>query len=517
VSADEREREYLLGSAAMSLSAQGDLRAYQALMNGIPVPRHRLDPATLAAIQEPLEGDPIALDELLALRVEASRRVPPSSGAESAESAESAERGRGDFPRLARLPRRREWTVPELESEALHGLAGAWAEAVQPFTEAAPVGVLVATLLAFGSAVGHTPHVQVGALRHHANEFAVLVGPTSSGRKGEAMTLGCRPLRLADDGWTKRICGGFGSGESVVAEVRDPIVEHTEQGDQAVDAGADDERLLVLEDEFASVLAIAGRDGSTLSSLLRRAWDGTLPLENRTKARKSVASRHHVSALTAITPDELVRRVPETEIANGFLNRFLLVAVRRSHLLAEPPPLPGHLEAGYVEAFQAALTFARKRGGALVRDPEARERWKVAYEEELAIDRYGLAGAACSRAEAHATRLSLLYALLDRSKQIRCEHVEAALALWRYCERSALLVFGDRLGDQVADAIVEALDAKGLTRDELRDVFSRHRTAAELDNALALLLAAGRITEETEVTGGRPATRYRLAPHKEDA
>jgi AAA domain len=72
VNADERE--YLIGSAAMALG--GDLRAYQALTNGLPVPRDRLDAAMLERIGEPVAGDPLALDEALALRVEAARPVP---------------------------------------------------------------------------------------------------------------------------------------------------------------------------------------------------------------------------------------------------------------------------------------------------------------------------------------------------------------------------------------------------------------------------------------------------------
>ena len=159
------------------------------------------------------------------------------------------------------------------------------------------------------------------------------------------------------------------------------------------------------------------------------------------------------------------------------------------------------------------MTFARKSGGGLRRDAEADRLWRGAYEDELSVDRYGLAGAACSRAEAHVLRLSMLYALLDQSDVIRVEHVNAALAMWRYCEQSTVLLFGDRLGDPVADAIVEELATAGeagRTRSELRDLFGRNRTAAELDLALGVLEDQGRITSESEKTGGRPATRYRL-------
>jgi AAA domain len=66
---NEEERRYLLGSAALRLAC--DQRAYQALTNGVPVLRSRLNADLLAAVGEPLEGEPLELDEMLALRVEA--------------------------------------------------------------------------------------------------------------------------------------------------------------------------------------------------------------------------------------------------------------------------------------------------------------------------------------------------------------------------------------------------------------------------------------------------------------
>jgi hypothetical protein len=419
----------------------------------------------------------------------------------------------GDFGRFGRLGRRQTWMTPELEEAALHGPAGTWAEAVQPFTEACPVGVLVASLVAFGNAAGRSAYVPVTVTRHHANEFAILIGPTATGRKGESMRIGLRPLRLADEGWTARVQRGFGSGEAIVDAVRDEIVEVDAKGEERTVSGADDKRLLVHEEELASVLAVAGRDGSTLSPLIRSAWDG-VRLENRTKGRKLVATDAHVSVLGAITADELVRKVAATEVANGFLNRFLLVAVKRTKLLSEPKPIPGGIENEYVEAFRKGLAFARREAsGQMELDDEARGLWRQVYEAELSVDRYGLAGVACSRAEPHVLRLALLYALLDCSRTIGLAHLEAALAVWRYCERSALLVFGDRLGDPTADAILEAIRGAddGLTRTEIRDLFARHRSRAEIDAAVATLEGAGLIVGTPEQTGGRPAIRYRAA------
>lgn len=406
------------------------------------------------------------------------------------------------LPALSTLPTRAATTeYPVAEEEAFHGLAGYWAEAMAPYSEASRIGIVASTLVAFGAAAGRTPYVQVGGTPHYGNEFVILVGPTATGRKNEAIRIGLRPLRLADADWAAtQIMRGFGSGESLIEAVSDE---------------KDDRRLLVHEDEFAMPLNVAARKGSTLSGLLRSAWDGSR-LENRTRGSGvMVASEAHVSVLTGITPDELVRLVARSEIANGFLNRFLIVAVKRPGLLPNPPPIPGNVEAEYVTAFRGALTFARQCGTGFARSPDAAAFWDEAYRSELSVDRAGLAGAACSRAEAHTLRLSLLYALLDRSRVIEQAHVEAALAFWRYAEQSARALFGERLGDPVADDLLGALrevGARGLTRSQVRDHFSRHIEQSVLDEAIDRLITAKLVTKAQVPTAGRSATVYCARP-----
>ena len=104
---------------------------------------------------------------------------------------------------------------------------------------------------------------------------------------------------------------------------------------------------------------------------------------------------------------------------------------------------------------QAAIDAARKRG-LIERDPEARAMWRKVYPE-LTKDRPGMLGAITARAEAHALRFSLLYALLDQAPAIGCVHLEAALALWEYCEDSARYLFGDATGDPTADRVLAAI------------------------------------------------------------
>jgi hypothetical protein len=140
----------------------------------------------------------------------------------------------------------------------------------------------------------------------------------------------------------------------------------------------------------------------------------------------------------------------------------------------------------------------------------AMELWTAEYPR-LTAARTGAFGKATGRAEAHALRLALLYALLDRSAQIKAEHLQAALAVWGYAERSALYTFGDSTEDRDADRILEALRAapEGLTRSEIRrKVFDDNKPAAVIRHKLAILFRQGLARFETVETGGRPAQRW---------
>jgi DNA replicative helicase MCM subunit Mcm2 (Cdc46/Mcm family) len=129
---------------------------------------------------------------------------------------------------------------------------------------------------------------------------------------------------------------------------------------------------------------------------------------------------------------------------------------------------------------------------------DARELWCEAYEI-LTADRPGMFGAVTARAEAQTLRLSMLYALADYSDEIHEEHVQSALAVWEYCEESARVIFGDTGGDPDADKVLAELNEgpDGLTRTEIRDIFSRNKGTEELDRIRDTLVTAGRITRET--------------------
>ncbi len=416
---------------------------------------------------------------------------------------------------LGGLPRVELW--PTLAREALHGPAGRIVEALDPFSEADPVTTLVHVLTAVGNMIGPAPHARVQHDEHPGRLFAVLVGRTSKARKGTGWSGPRHLLAQVDEAWARhRVRSGLSTGEGLIHHVRDareeqePIKEKGRVvGYQSVivDEGEADKRLLAIEPEFAVVLKRMERQANELSGVLRQAWDSGV-LSTLTRGCPLRATGAHVSILGHCTEEEVRRYLTATERANGFANRFLWLLVQRSKVLPEGGALPEAEEAHLVNALSEVVRFGRA-AGEVRRDAEARAIWAEVYPR-LSEGEHGMVGAILSRAEAQVLRLSVLYAILDRSELIRPEHLYAALALWDYAEASARRIFGGRLGSSVADTILEALKARGpLTRKEMHNLFGRHRTKAEVDAALAFLEGRGWARPRpAEPTGGRPSEAW---------
>ncbi len=369
--------------------------------------------------------------------------------------------------------------------------------------------------------IGRTAFFQVEGTRHYLNLFAVLVGTTSKGRKGTSWGRVRQVFAAVDEQWEKEcVLNGLSSGEGLIWQVRDAIVktepvrEHgriTGHQTVEVDAGVQDKRLLVQEAEFCSVLKQTERQGSTLSPIIRQAWE-TGNLRTMTKNSPAKATDAHISIIGHVTGDELRRYLSSTEAASGFGNRFLWVTVRRSKLL---PDGGGAVNLGpLTQRFIEAVSFA-KCIGQMPRDDVANELWHEVYGK-LSGDRPGLAGSLLARAEAQTMRLACIYALLECSYQVEERHLRAALALWDYCERSTKFIFGNSTGDTVADEIVEALrhHKDGMTRTDIQAIFQRNKSSERLAQALALLLSCGLAERRELKTGGRPVERWYLVSTK---
>ncbi len=404
---------------------------------------------------------------------------------------------------------------PVLDPDAYHGLAGDIVRAIEPETEADPVAILVQVLVFFGNLIGRSAHFVVEGTQHFCNLFAVLVGRTGRGRKGTSEGRARQIVWFVDEGWTaERIETGLTSGEGLIWAVRDPIYKTEtikEKGrivdtqEVLADPGIEDKRLLVIEPEFSKVLRVCKRETNILSPTIRAAWDsGHLRILAKNSPTKATGA--HISIVSHITREELQRTLPEIEGFSGFANRFLWVAVRRSKLL---PDGGRDLDLSTLALRLKDVADRAQNIGRMCRDSAAATLWRKIYADLASDQNTGLLGAVLSRAEAQVLRLSMIYALLDDSDTIKPEHLLAALAIWRYCEASAKLIFGDTSGDPLFARLVTLINENpGITRAQMHRRISSNLKATDLVAALAKIRDAGLARAERIETGGKPAEHW---------
>lgn len=404
------------------------------------------------------------------------------------------------------------------DPKVFYGLPGEFVRIVEPHYEGDPVALLISFLTEFGCTVGRKPYFKVGATRHYAVVFTISLGRTSRSRKGSGERWVDYVFELIFElipDYRVRRKGGLSSGEGLIYEVRDRVVkerkkDNGEVEEEVIDEGVEDKRLIIYEPEFAFPLKAMEREGNTLSAVLRQVWDCQEVISPMTKRSRISATGAHIVIIGHTTKEEFLRHVPEIMLVNGLLNRFLLFAVRRTKSLPKGVGEGGfpkkELDDLAEEVKRRIETVSQER--AMERDAEAEQLWEEKYPE-LTADKPGLFGAVVARAEAHVLRLSMLYALTDGSFVIKKDHLEAALALWRYCEDSARFIFGDKLGDPRLDRIfqeVKKAGAAGFEWSKLFRVFKNHIEAAVLKELVGKLISYGLVGLRREETDGRPKT-----------
>ena len=208
----------------------------------------------------------------------------------------------------------------------------------------------------------------------------------------------------------------------------------------------------------------------------------------------------------------MLKLTTEDEASNGGYNRYLWACVRNSKLLPEGGDLDAVNFAPVLEALTNAVAGLRYEASRkFVRDAGARALWREHYPR-LRHQEPGLLGIVTGRADAQTLRLSLVYAALDGSLEVRREHVESALALWDFCHRSARYVFGGRLANPLGELIAEKIreaGSDGLARSRITRILDKKHVNAER-GALILqeLQECNRASKRETPTAGRTSERW---------
>lgn len=390
----------------------------------------------------------------------------------------------------------------KLSNAAKIGVVGDFLDVIAPHTESSEVAILVQALTGIGNCLGRTVFFRVGGDRHHANLFTAIVGKSARARKGTGW--GCTQLLLldVDADWGRNIASGLSSGEGLISAVRDPS-EVMKRGKLEYDPGVADKRLLAVETELGRTFTAMNRPDSTLSAVMRLAWDGTQTLRTMALSNGQIATNPHISIIGHIVEQELRSLLRGTNLWNGLANRILWIYTQRSGSL----PFGGDLDLNAISGLSRRVSLVmdayRGREVELPFHADARELWGDVYDW-LARDRGGVLDAITSRAEAQTRRIALIYAALDKSDTVRRRHLEAALAIWEYGEASAAFIFGGGSGDPKRDRLLQAIRQEpGLSKSDLHQLFNNNLPKDALDRLIASL-EHDRLVERKSIVGDGP-------------
>jgi putative DNA primase/helicase len=401
-----------------------------------------------------------------------------------------------------------------------YGPLGEWSEIATRETEASRVAVYANLLAYVGAALGRERFLWIGDTKHHPRIFTLHNGRTARGRKGTATA----PVERLHDALTKddaltsavadqisggaadvpRIAphihtGGLSSREGVAYRLRDEVKGTDKDGNETVeDPGVPDKRLWIVESEFSNTLSQGSRDGNTLSSALRDCFDGR-DLAPLTKTNRTTSTAPHVTLCGQITIAELLDRIEDTAITNGFLNRFMIFWAERDKRVPFPQRTPDNEIARWVRTMRAAITNVRKNPGEAVMTDAARELYAYTYLNEWDSDAGGpVVTSLMERAPAVAVRIALILSALDQATEVSRDHIACAIEWTRYWRASVEYIWRDRARLAAVDGksseahtravqIVAYLRKHGgeASRTELiSDCFNRHATARDIDAAL---------------------------------
>lgn len=379
---------------------------------------------------------------------------------------------------------------------AFGGLLGELVDDLADGTDASVVGLLGATIAFCGALVP-------GYAYFHRNQtsspFVALVGESSIGRKGTAMTRVMDAMSHALEQATvhRVVLDGINSGEGLVTALH----YRREHYPQEPTVG------LVFEEEYATLMAARTRDGSTLDPRMRQAFDGG-PLSNRRSGEtKTVMPPYWLPALIGITPVELRHRLEPGALQSGSANRWLyLPVVRRDVMPTNAAPAFSYSNRqAILDAHRAA-----QRIPALLEVEPAVTRMLAEYADFLPSVAFGVGRDLTRRLGIIAFRVALTHALVERATHVTIEYLQRALELAEYARRGIAWVFGDTIGNPDADLLFRHLVQSGrlrqnvITRQIIRDPLRRQAAIDEL-------LRLGRAHVLTvQQTGGRP--RSELVP-----
>lgn len=402
--------------------------------------------------------------------------------------------------------KRRYIPVPVPDEGIYYGTLGHWSKTVTKNTEAHPAATMRGMMTFVGNAIDRDAVFLLGDSPQFLNTLNLHVGRSNEGRKGTATAPVKRVYKLLKDEDSEKgtdYCpnihtGGLSTREGLAYRIRDPKIK----GDDVIDDGVSDKRLFVIESEFENVLQQGSREGNTLSSALRDAWDGET-LAPLTKTNQTTATDPHVSMIAHITPSELLAMLHDRHVTNGFLNRFTIYFAERPKLVPIPIRTDDDIIEKMANTIKGVVDWVRKEKRIITLSNEAEKEYSKLYREAWAKPSTNMiVSSLMQRCATIALRDAALFAVMEESTTITPTHLTAAAYWTDYWKDSVEFIWRDKANLRIDSEGNVRLEKqriklckwlksqpgqKALRTDVIRKCFNGHISATELDVLLECL------------------------------
>jgi hypothetical protein len=312
--------------------------------------------------------------------------------------------------------------LPTLPPSVWCGLPGEYRDILKECTEAPEEFHLGGFLTAVGCLIGRRAYF-LNPQPTFANFYSLLIGETASARKSTAYLFAVDLLKQASvlrSAKTKALYG-LASIEGLAA---------------AMGTGDNEEpfRVLCIEDEFKS-LAAKGRQnsGSNIVPRLTELFNAPAAFEVNTKENARRLKEPFLCMLAASTQSWFEESVSQSEVSGGFLNRWLLFRGGSGTLI----PFPKSVDQRRWEQLVGNVSDRVKQASGEFGFSESAEKIYTAFYSLVRRGNVeGLdASDATVRADLHAKKIALVYAVLAGNSTIEEADIQSGIDISIYCAR----------------------------------------------------------------------------------
>jgi hypothetical protein len=393
-----------------------------------------------------------------------------------------------------------------------YGIAARFVEAIFQSTELERVALLLQTLSAVGCMMGRNAFYSNGLTSHYPNVNSIIVREHNNEPTDSTSTIVRELVRSIDPVWSKSHArSGLLASQQYVDLVRDPIYEQIGPAENSrpklLSPGSRYKSVFVLE-SIGSLLGFNGRKGEDLQNNIGYSYMG-LPVWKSTGSRIFCATDATITINSvALRKDLEILMLSKNRIAE--IGQFFLWS-------CIPQSAPCQITISdiavvvrkFSQLFRRAIDFAKQHRQ--IRISQDAEYSLSNIRSTYMHHRAGLYGLITDYAESHILRLALIFALLDQSPTISAQHLQAANAIWAYCDQSCQILFGTLSGCTLADKIeliIRNSGPSGISRTKLNNSLGRNFTRDQINYAIAYLESSELIVTQRNPGKGRTEVRY---------